>query len=361
MVKLSSTKTNGGKRRGAGFDPSNRFERIHIEMEPEGSTPGVIALPILQTEVFHDESRSVVTENKSPDIGFRFSLNPYRGCEHGCTYCYARPTHETLGMSAGLDFETKIMAKPEAPKLLADFLRRPNYVCEPIVLSGVTDPYQPIERSLKITRQCLEVMLECGQPVELISKNRLMLRDLDLLKEFARRKLVSVSLAITTLDEQLQHEMEPRASSPLGRLDMMKQLSAAGIPVRLLIAPLIPGLTDSEVPSIMKAASLCGARSAGYVMLRLPYAVKDIFLDWLRRTYPRSFPRVISRIREIRAGQLNDSQFGTRMTGTGQLSETTAKMFRVFANKYGLNNVISPLDCSQFRPPSDPSGQLTLF
>ena len=361
MVKMASMQSGGAKRRGAGFDPANRFERIHLEIDDDVVGPSLQSLPILQTEVFQDESRSVVTENKSPDIHFRFSLNPYRGCEHGCTYCYARPTHETLGLSAGLDFETKIMAKPEAPKLLADFLRRPNYVCEPIVLSGVTDPYQPVERSLRITRQCLEVMLECGQPVELITKNRLILRDLDLLRELARRNLVGVSLAITTLDEELQHSMEPRASSPIGRLDMMKQLSAAGIPIRLLIAPLIPGLTDSEVPSIMKAASLCGAKSAGYVMLRLPYSVKEIFLDWLKRSYPERFPRVIARIREMRSGQLNDSQFGTRMTGTGRMSEVTGKMFRLFAKKYKLDGSIPDLDCSKFRAPTDPSGQLTLF
>lgn len=352
----------GVKRRGAGIDPPNRFERIHIDRSEEtASHASTASLKILPTEIFRDDSKSVVTENKSPDIRFRYSLNPYRGCEHGCTYCYARPTHENLGWSAGLDFETKILAKPEAPRLLRDFLSRSSYECEPIVLSGVTDPYQPIERRLRITRQCLEVMLECRQPVEILSKNRLILRDLDLLRALAQQNLLHVTLAVTTLDERLQHEMEPRASSPLGRLDVMKQLSAAGIPVRLLIAPLIPGLTDHEIPTILKSAKLCGAVSASYVMLRLPYAVKDVFLEWVERTYPQKAQRIIDRVRQVRTGKLNDSYFGTRMRGTGWLAEDIEKLFTLFARKQGLDGAMPDLDRWSFAAPVASSGQLTLF
>lgn len=356
---MANTTFGPAKRRGAGLNPPNRFERIHLgEHENDDGKP---SLTILPTTVFRDESKSIITENKSPDIPFRYSLNPYRGCEHGCTYCYARPTHETMGFSAGLDFETKIMAKPDAPGLLRDFLRRPKYECQPIVLSGVTDPYQPVERKLRITRSCLEVALACRQPVQILSKNRLLLRDLDILSALARRNLVQVSLAITTLDEPLQHEMEPRASTPLGRLNMMKQLSAAGVPVHLLIAPVIPGLTDDEIPSILKSAKICGAKSASYVMLRLPHAVKDVFLDWLKRTYPTRAPRIIARIRQTRSGRLYDSRFGTRMRGTGEWADQVARMFNVFRKIHGLDGPLPELDCGRFQPPPDPKGVLTLF
>lgn len=343
MVRMS-----GGlaKRRGAGVNPPNRYERIRLEADPEHGERDS-GLRILPTEVYADSSRSVVTEVKSPDLRFRFSLNPYRGCEHGCTYCYARPTHEMLGWSAGVDFETKIMAKPEAHRLLREFLRSGKHDGEPITLSGVTDPYQPIERRMKITRGCLEVFLEEGHPVEILTKNRLILRDLDLLEQLAKRRLVHATLAITTLDEPLQHEMEPRASSPLGRLDVMRQLTAIGVPVRVLLAPLIPGLTDSEMPGILKAARLCGATSASYVVLRLPAGVKEVFLDWLERSYPERAARVKARIRELRGGRWNDPRFGTRMTGTGRAAEDIAKLFAIFTNKYGLNRPMPPFGSSE--------------
>jgi DNA repair photolyase len=357
------------KRRGAGVNPAGRFERIRLTdegadqgfQEPAPEMGSSERLPIVRTEVFRDESRSVVSENQSPDIRFRYSLNPYRGCEHGCTYCYARPTHEMLGLSAGLDFETKIFAKPNAPRLLTEFLRRSDYICEPIALSGVTDPYQPIERSLRITRSCLEVMARCGQPVELISKSRLILRDLDLLSDMARRQLLAVSVAVTTLDERLQHEMEPRASSPLARLDTIKQLSKAGIPVRVLLAPLIPGLTDNEIPSILESARRCGAHSASYTLLRLPFSVKDVFVEWLQRNYPHRATAVLARIRDVRGNKLNDPRFGSRMRGTGPWADQIAKMFQFFARRNGLLTEFPLLDCSSFQAPADPSGQLTMF
>ncbi len=350
------------KRRGAGLNPANRFERIRLAPElDEQRDSATTALPILPTEVYRDDSRSVVTENQSPDIRFRYSLNPYRGCEHGCSYCYARPWHEMLGFSAGLDFETKLLAKPDAPRLLRDFLRRPGYQCEPIVLSGVTDCYQPIERKFRITRQCLEVMLDCRQPVEILTKSRLILRDLDLLTELAKKNLVVVSMAITTLDENLQHAMEPRAASPLGRLEAMRQLSSAGIPVRLLIAPVIPGLTDSEIPTIIKTARRCGATQAGYTLLRLPLAVKEVFIDWLERHFPNRAPAVLARVRDVRGGKLNDPRFGSRMRGTGPWADQISKVFQVFARMNGLQLGGPTLDTSQFQSPADPSGQLTLF
>lgn len=350
------------KRRGAELDPPNRFERIHIEEDADAHRDEEDGrLRILPTEVYLDDSKTIVTENDSPDVWFRYSLNPYRGCEHGCTYCYARPTHEQLGWSAGLDFERRILAKPRAPRLLAEFLRRPAYRCEPIVLSGVTDPYQPVERRLGITRRCLELMLECGQPVELVSKSGLILRDLDLFAEMARRRLVAAAVAVTTLDRALQRSMEPRAASPEKRLEVIQKLSEAGVPVRLLLAPWIPGLTDPEIPAILEAAARAGATAASYVLLRLPYAVKEVFFDWLDRTRPNKRPLIESRIREIRGGKLNDPSFATRMKGAGPWAEEYHRLFELFSKRFGLDRPASRLDVEQFRPPRDPTGQLTLF
>lgn len=349
------------KRRGTGIDPQNRFERLRWEDDPDAARDEQDPLRVLPTEVYLDDSKSVVSENDSPDVPFRFSLNPYRGCEHGCTYCYARPSHEFLGWTAGLDFERRIMAKTDAARLLKDFLRRPSYRCEPITLSGVTDPYQPIERKLRITRACLEVMLDCGQPVELISKGRLIRRDLDLFAEFARRNLVGASISVTTLDERLQHSMEPRASRPTDRLETIRQLSEVGVPVRILVAPLIPGLTDSEVPAILEAARAAGAKAAGYVLLRLPFAVKDVFLDWLARAYPAQRDKILGRLRQTRGGKLYDATFRSRQRGTGRIAEEIGKLFDLFKRKFGLDRPIPPLDCEQFQRPPAPSGQLTLF
>lgn len=352
------------KRRGAHVDPPNRFERIalepdleQVERDPDFQTP----LRVLPTEFFDDQTRSIVTSNDSPDLYFRYSCNPYRGCEHGCSYCYARPYHEYLGFSAGTDFETKILVKRRAPELFREFLARPDWSPEPIMFSGVTDCYQPIERRLRLTRGCLEVALEANQPIEIITKSSLVLRDQDLLEELARRSLVHVNVAVTTLDADIARAMEPRASSPTERLGAIKRLSKAGVPVRALVAPLVPGLTDSELPSILKAAAERGASSAGYVLLRLPGNVRPVFLDWLSRAIPLRADRVLERIRATRSGELNDPRFGSRMRGKGEFAEQIAEMFRLFAARFGLSGRLPPLDVSRFRPPRRPGGQQWLF
>lgn len=351
------------KRRGAHIDPPNRFDRLHqeidyehLEHDPDAGDP-----PRIKTEFLRDESRSVVTENDSPDVRFRYSLNPYRGCEHGCAYCYARPYHELLGYSAGVDFESKILVKEEAPALLRDFLASGRWQCEPIVLSGVTDCYQPAERLFRLTRQCLEVMLEAHQPVEIITKNRLIVRDLDLLSELAARRLVQANISVTTLDDKLARSMEPRTSLPAQRLEGIQRLSAAGVPVRVMVAPIVPGLTDSEIPRILAAAADAGAQDAGYVLLRLPGNVQPVFLDWLQREQPAKQSLVTSRIRSTRTGRMNDATFGSRMRGEGEIADQISALFKLFKRKYGLDQGPPELDCSRFQPPVSSSGQQWLF
>jgi DNA repair photolyase len=302
-----------------------------------------------------------VTENDSPDVPFRYSVNPYRGCEHGCSYCYARPSHEYLGLSAGLDFESKIFIKEQAPQLLRAWLARKNWQPEMICFSGITDCYQPAERSFKLTRGCLQVAAEARQPVGIITKNRLVTRDLDVLSPMAERSLVHVSISITTLDEQLARRMEPRTSRPAARLEAIRELVAAGVPTRVMIAPIIPGLNDSEIPQILKAAREAGAGSAGHVLLRLSGAVRPVFLEWLSRSEPTHAARVEAAIRQTRAGKLNDTQFGRRMRGTGTRAEQIEQTFRTFAKRYELDRSLSPFDFSHFQPPTLPGGQLRLF
>jgi DNA repair photolyase len=313
------------------------------------------------TAFLPDRARSVVTENASPDVGFRYSVNPYRGCEHGCPYCYARPTHEYLGLDAGLGFETTILVKHDAPALFRAFLARPAWVPEPVALSGVTDPYQPCEREYRLTRRCLEVAAAADQPVGLITKNALVLRDLDLLGPMAARRLAQVNVSVTTLDPALARAMEPRASTPAARLRAVRELSAAGVPVRVLVAPVVPGLTDHEMPAILAAARAAGATAAGYGLLRLPLAVAPVFLDWLARTRPDCKGRVLARIRGVRGGRLNDAAFGRRMTGEGELADQIGGLFRVFARRHGLDGDLPAYDCSRFRPPPDARGQGRLF
>jgi DNA repair photolyase len=293
-------------------------------------------------------------------VGFHYSLNPYRGCEHGCVYCYARPTHEYLGYDAGLGFETNIVVKHDAPKLFRAFLARDSWVPEPIALSGVTDPYQPCERQFRLTRRCLEVAAAAHQPVSVITKSALVLRDLDLLGPMAADGLVHVNVSVTTLDPTLARSMEPRASTPAARLRAVRELSAAGVPVRVLLAPVVPGLTDAEIPAILAAVRGAGARAAGYTMLRLPLAVAPVFREWLGRTFSDRVERVEGRIRDVRAGRLNDSAFGRRMCGTGEYAEFVGRMFEVFARRHGLDGDLPPYDCSRFRPP-DANGQGRLF
>ena len=289
------------------------------------------------TQFFRDTSKTALAKNDSPDIGFTFDLNPYRGCEHGCIYCYARPTHEYLGFSAGLDFETKIMVKPDIHLLLEKEFQKKNWKPSTISVSGNTDCYQPIERKLQLTRKCLEVFLKYRNPVGIITKNALITRDIDLLSELAALQLVTTTITITTLDKDLQQKMEPRTSSPEQKLKAIESLANAGINVGVSLSPVIPGLNDSEMPAILKRASEHGASFAFYTMLRLPHAVQELFLEWLGREYPDRAGKVINRLKDIREGKLTNSEFGKRMTGTGEIADSISQLFELTCKKYGFN------------------------
>jgi DNA repair photolyase len=346
------------KGRGSHLNPPNRFLNTRVELdltdeETDAASPQTTFLP--------DQSRSVVTENHSPDIPFRFSLNPYRGCEHGCSYSYARPTHEYLDLNAGLDFETKILVKHDAPALFRDFLARDAWVPESITMSGVTDCYQPCERRFRLTRACLEVAAEARQPMSVITKNALVLRDLDLLRDLAANRAIHVLVSVTTLDDGLARVMEPRTSTPAARLRALRTLAEAGVPVGVLVAPIIPGLNDSEIPAILAAAKEAGAAAAYYQLLRLPLTVAPVFREWLERERPALAGRVEGRIRETRGGKLNDAAFGKRMRGTGALARQIGDLFRLFVSRLGLDGQLPPYDRSRFRPPLPRSGQLRLF
>jgi DNA repair photolyase len=349
--------------RGTPLTPANRFERVHVEADDEHRDPedeeGGERGP--QTVFLDDASKSVVTENDSPDVPFRYSLNPYRGCEHGCSYCFARPSHEYLGFNAGIDFETKVVVKRDAPRLFRDWLNRPNRAPEVVILSGVTDCYQPVERKLRITRGCLEVAAEAGQPVSIITKNALVTRDLDLLGPMARHRLVHVSVSLTTLDADLARALEPRASTPAARLRAIAELNAAGVPVRVMAAPVVPGLNDSELPAILRAAGEAGAGNAAFTLLRLPLAVAPVFLDWLRRNRPAQAEKIEALIRTMRGGRLNDSRFGHRFHGEGERAEQIRETFRLFARRHGLDQPLPEYDFRRFHPPKPTSGQLRLF
>ena len=350
--------------RATNLAPPNRFEATHrqADFEQLSADDELLAEERTVPTVFlPDQAATLIRENDSPDVGFRFSMNPYRGCEHGCVYCYARPTHETLAMNAGLDFETKILVKHDAPGLLRRELCRRGWAAEPIMISGVTDCYQPAERRFRLTRGLLEVVLEAGQPVCMITKNSLVCRDLDLLALLAARRLVTVALSITTLDADLARTLEPRTATPAAKLRAVRELSAAGVPVRVMIAPVIPGLTDNEIPAILAAARQAGARAAGYVMLRLPHAVAPIFLDWLRTRRPLAAERVEQLIREMRGGKLYRSAWGSRMRGAGPYADGIANTFELFVKKLGLDAPAEELDSTQFQPPRLPDGQRRLF
>ena len=352
-------------RHGSEINPPNRFERVHVEddfehLDGDAESVDELARAARTVEYLADDTRSIVTTNDSPDIPFRHSLNPYRGCLHGCSYCYARPTHEYLGLSAGLDFETKIVVKLRAAELFRRFLARPNWTAEHIVMSGVTDCYQPAERGFRVSRGCVEVASQTGQPLGIITKNALVTRDLDLLAGMARRRLARVYISVTTLDEALAREMEPRTSSPLARLRAVGQLAAAGVPVGVMVAPVIPGLNDHEIPAILKAAAEAGARMAGYVMLRLPTTVGPVFFEWLERTRPDLRAKIESRVRSVRGGKLNESDFGRRMRGEGPVAEQIRQLFKLCAARHALDQELPAYDREQFRPPSE-SGQLRLF
>lgn len=344
--------------------PPNRFEKQHVVDDFE-HVPSDAQDPLrpkrVATQTLVDESRQVITQNDSPDVGFSHSVNPYRGCEHGCAYCYARVTHEYLGMNAGLDFDSKIVVKYDVAKLLRKELAHPRWAGETIVMSGATDPYQPLERRLRLTRQCLEVMLEARQRVGIITKNALVARDLELLKALAAENLVQVNMSITSLDPELIRGMEPRTSRPQCRLKAIQRLSEEGVPVRVMVAPIIPGLNDEEMPAILKAAADAGARSASYIVLRLPQSVGPVFESWLRERHPLAAERILGRIRGVRSGNLSDPRFHQRMRGQGPYAEQIAQAFRVFARSYGLDQPLPPLDGSKFRPPTAPGAQQMLF
>ena len=325
--------------RGASWSPANRFERLHVDltdMDVVDDDPDTEERPRRATQYFRDGTKSIITRNTSPDVGFETSLNPYRGCEHGCIYCYARPTHEYLGFSAGLDFESKIMVKTDAPDLLRTEMESSSWLPQTLVMSGVTDPYQPIERKLRITRGCLEVLTKFRNPVAIITKNRLVTRDVDLLCELAKYNAAAVNLSVTSLDQRLQRVLEPRTSLPEARLDAIRQLQNAGIPVGVMVAPVIPGLTDHEIPKILDACAKAGAQFAGYTIIRLPGAVAPLFEQWLEEHFPDRKEKVLGRIRHLRGNRLNNSQWHTRMTGEGIFSEQIASLFKVGCRHAGI-------------------------
>lgn len=342
--------------RGSDLRPPNRFQATRCEGDWEHLEGAEQEEPAgLKTEFLPDQSRTIIRENDSPDISSRYSVNPYRGCEHGCAYCYARPTHETLGLDAGLDFESRILVKHGAAELLRRELNRPRWSgAEPIMFSGVTDCYQPIERKLRITRGCLEVLAEAHQAVGIVTKNALVTRDLDLLAPMAEQNLVRVFLSVTSLDAELCRRLEPRTSSPQAKLAAIAKLREAGVPVGAMIAPVIPGLNDSHIAATLEAVAAAGADVARYTLLRLPLAVAPIFQAWLERHAPEAKERVLARVRDARGGKLNDSQFGRRMSGRGPYAEQIAQSFEVFRRRSGLSDASTPLDCSRFRRPALP-------
>lgn len=340
--------------RGAVSNPPIRFEAAERVLADDGwgSLDAEFAdLPPLETTLIRDQSRSAITRNTSPDLGFDRSINPYRGCEHGCVYCFARPSHAYLGYSPGLDFETKLLFKPDVARLLERELRRPSYRAKPITLGANTDPYQPIERRLKLTREVLEVLLRFRHPVSIVTKSASILRDRDLLGALAAEGLVHVFLSVTTLDPRLARVMEPRASAPALRLKAVAALRAADVPVGVLAAPMIPGVNDAELESILAAAAAHGAARAGYVLLRLPLELREIFEAWLREHLPDRADRVLSLIRSTRSGSLYDATFGERFTGSGPYADMLAQRFTLAARRHGLADRMHSLDPGRFRVP----------
>src|SRR6056297_1790854 len=348
-------------RHGSHLDPPNRFASVqreadleHLELNQEY----LRAITNRKIEYIEDASQSIVAENSSPDIPFRYSINPYRGCAHACSYCYARPGHEYLGFNAGLDFETKIVVKRDAPRLFREFLLNKKWKPESIAFSGVTDCYQPAEREFRLTRQCLEVALEFRQPVSIITKNAVVLRDLEIIRQLAAQDLVHVYLSITTLDPALAREMEPRTSIPAARLRAVSMLAEAGVPVGVMTAPIIPGLNDAEVPRLLEAAKEAGAGTANYILLRLPLTVEPVFAEWLQRNRPLQAEKILSRVRATRGGKMNSSAWGERMVGQGEIAEQIKSLYRLLQRKHGLDGKLPAHNCRLFQPPPPKSGQL---
>lgn len=336
--------------RGAAANPTNRFEKISYDRDIDCDEPPDSRIA---TEYFKDASRSILVTNDSPDIPFRTSLNVYRGCEHGCVYCFARPTHEYLGLSSGLDFESRIFVKQDAPILLRKELAKRTYAPQVVVVSTATDCYQPIERKLLLTRKCLEVFEDFRNPVAIITKNRLVTRDVDILVKMNAYQGVEVNISLTTMDASVARIMEPRASSPEHRLAAINELSKAGIPVHVLIAPVVPGITDHEIPNLIRQAKEAGAWSAGYIVLRLPYAVKDLFVKWLEDHFPQRKNKVLNRIRSLRGGKLYDSQWGKRMSGEGVFADEYRQLFSIAVRKAGIPQRETLLSTLSFRNAGD--------
>jgi DNA repair photolyase len=350
------------KGRGASFNPKNRFEKLEMdafkpdEIDLNEEDFAEVKIP---TVYLKDESKSVISVNDSPDIGFDYSFNPYRGCEHGCIYCYARPSHEFLGFSAGIDFETKIMVKENAPELLEAQFKKKSYKPDVIIFSGNTDCYQPLEKKLEITRRTLQVCLKYRNPVSIITKNALVQRDIDILKEMAKLDLVNVTISITSLDKEIIRKMEPRTSIPVRRLETIKAMRDNGIIAGVNVAPIIPGLTDEEIPAIIKSAAENGALYAGHIIVRLPYAVKDLFVNWVEKEFSDRASKILNRIKDVRGGKLNQSEWGKRFSGEGEIAETIHNLFKISCKRHNLNEKKYNLSIENFV--TSYNNQLNLF
>jgi len=362
LVERSGVRIEIDRRRGrgAGINPTGRFEPTTREVFDDG-WESLEDLPPFRTEVQIEKPRTIITRNSSPDISFDRSINPYRGCEHGCVYCFARPTHAYMGMSPGLDFESKLFAKPDAPRLLERELSKPGYEPRTIAIGTNTDPYQPVEKKWRIMREILEVLEAYNHPVGIVTKSALVMRDMDILGRMAEKGLAKVALSVTTLDRKLAGTMEPRAATPTRRLEAMRALSDHGIPVSVMMGPVIPGLNDSEIERILESAHAAGAREAGYVMLRLPLEVSPIFKDWLLRHYPDRFRHVMSLVRSMRDGKDYDAEWGKRMRGTGPYAWQIGRRFEMAAKRLGLNKERMKLTTELFRPLSRGAEQLVLL
>jgi DNA repair photolyase len=365
---VARTPSAARRGRGATLNPPVRYDAASAQPFDDGwdtLTAEFGDLPALDTTLIRDASRTVISWNTSPDIGFDRAINPYRGCEHGCVYCYARPTHAYLGYSPGLDFETKLVFKPDVAETLEKELRKPGYAVRPIALGSNTDPYQPVERTLKLTRAVLEVLSRFNHPVTIVTKSAGVLRDVDLLGDMAKRGLVRVMLSVTTLDAALARKMEPRAATPARRLSAIAGLTQAGVPAGVMVAPVIPGLNDAEMEKILQAASRAGARRAGYVLLRLPHELRQLFEDWLHTHFPDRAKHVLNLIRETRSGALSEARFHHRFTGQGAYADLLIRRFTRAARQYGLDESMEGLDCSRFAPPAGAGGmaeaQMSLF
>ncbi|MFB9983533.1 PA0069 family radical SAM protein [Mesorhizobium kowhaii] len=362
MIEQSGVRVRPDRNRGrsAGINPSGRFEPVSRHVFDDGWN-SLEELPPFKTEVQVEKPRTIITRNESPDISFDRSINPYRGCEHGCVYCFARPTHSFMGLSPGLDFESKLFAKPDAARLLDKELSKDGYQPRTIAIGTNTDPYQPIEKQYRIMREILEVLEARGHPVGIVTKSALVTRDIDILSRMAERGLAKVALSVTTLDRMLARTMEPRASTPTKRLEAIRQLSDAGIPASVMVAPIIPGLTDQEMERILDSARAAGAREAGYVVLRLPLEVSPIFKDWLLRHYPDRYRHVMSLIRSMRDGKDYDSEWGKRMKGAGPYAWQIGRRFEITAKRLGLNVERRTLRTDQFVAGGKDQVQLTLL